>query len=81
MNTDRNYVQKGVSLLISYWREVAVVIMFLVLQSQISDVRQSAENAYNAASDAADSASQASSDAQDASSNASDAADYCSQLQ
>ena len=70
-------------LLHTYWREVAVLILFLILQSAIHDAKDSAERAYNAATDAADIAQSAADSAEQASNYASDAADnasYCSSL-
>lgn len=81
MNMNEGRFRKAILFAKLYWREIAVLVMFFLLQSQIGEVRNYAKKAYSSASDASDYASQASSNAQDASSNASDAADYCSRLQ
>ena len=70
-----------------YWREIAVVVMFFILQAGINDAESTANRAYRYAADAADYAAAAADYAAeardysaDASDNASDAADnsyYC----
>lgn len=73
-----------------YWREGAVIAMFLYLNAGIIEANKNAEYAYDSASEAAtqarnayNSADKASSYASDASSYASEAADnasYCAYL-
>ncbi len=74
------YMKKILFLIKSYWREIAILIMFFVLQAQISEAKKYAEYAYDNAADAAVFARAASNSAEDASNYASDAADQCSNL-
>lgn len=63
-----------------YWRETAVLLMFFLLQSQISEANKNAEYAYDSAADARYYARQAWDSADEASNNAQEAADnasYC----
>ena len=61
----------------TYWREIAVLIMFLYLNAGINQAKQNAEYAYDYAADAASYARQAS----DSASDAADSASYCEYLQ
>ena len=74
-----------------HWREVAILIMFLVIHSAVNKAVKNSEQAYDYAADAAHYARQASEYASDASdyaseasdnaSNAADSASYCEYLQ
>lgn len=79
-------MKKIILFLKKYWREAAILMMFAVLQSGISEAKKNAEYAYDTASEASsyaqearDNAADASDEARDASNYAAEAADQCSQ--
>lgn len=63
-----------------YWREIAVALMFLVLNGEVREARRLAEYAWDEASAASEYASYARDYAADASDYASEAASYSAEI-
>jgi hypothetical protein len=75
---------KIISFVKKYWREMAIVGMFLYLQSGITQAIENSQKAYDYAADAADYSRRAEnycSDASDYASQAADSASSCEYLQ